>query len=315
MAISSTQLTRSPRSRAAMALAALGPDGVLSAIALIVVATLVARVDRLVVPLATVVPYACVGGGLVVTSALVQRSRRVVRVWIPFVFLYLSYRALRGVLLLIPDAAGRHGELKAADEALLGVSPAWAMEPYATPWLTELLAYAYATMFVLPLVVLVTLSVRGHERALRRAALALLVAFYLGFLVFLLVPAKSPDIVYTFDTQLSGYGFYEASMTTWQQLQQITFDAFPSMHTAISTIALVHARRLGMLLSPRHPRAFFCAYLPIIVLLQIATMYLRQHYFVDLLAAWALAAVSLWLADCADRAWSSVGLFAAADPP
>lgn len=312
MAISSTQHTRSPRNRATLAFAALGPDGVLSAVALVVVATLLARVDRLVVPLATVLPYAVVGAGLVVTSALVQRSRRVVRVWIPFVFLYLCYRALRGVLLLIPDAAGRHAQLKAADEALFGVSPAWAMEPLATPWLTELLAYAYATMFILPLVVLVTLSVRGHERELRRAALALLVAFYLGFVIFLLVPAKSPDIVYTFDTQLCGYGFYEASTKTWQQLQQITFDAFPSMHTAISTIALVHARRLGPLLAPHHPRGFFHIYLPIVVLLQIATVYLRQHYFVDLLAAWVLAAVSLWLANRADRLWS---VFAAADLP
>ncbi|MBZ0234511.1 MAG: phosphatase PAP2 family protein, partial [Deltaproteobacteria bacterium] len=278
--------------------------GVLSAIALVAVATLVARVDRLVVPLATVLPYALVGAGLVATSALVQRSRRVVRVWIPFVFLYLCYRALRGVLLLIPDEAGRHAQLKAADEALLGVSPAWWMEPFATSWLTELLAYAYATMFVLPLVVLVTLSVRGHERELRRAALALLLAFYLGFVVFLLVPAKSPDIVYTFETPLHGHGFYEASMTTWRRLQQITFDAFPSMHTAISTIALVHAYRLGPRLAPRHPRAFVAAYLPIVALLQLATLYLRQHYFVDLLAAWALAAVSLWLARRAEVVWS-----------
>jgi membrane-associated phospholipid phosphatase len=296
MAISST-----PPRRVASAIAALGPDGVLSCVALVAVSTLIARVDGLVIPVATVLPYALVGVALVGTSALVQRSRRVVRVWIPFVFLYLCYRALRGVLLLIPDAAGRHAQLKAADEALLGVSPAWWMERFATPWLTELLAYAYATMFILPLVTLVMLSVRGHERELRRAALALLIAFYLGFLVFLLVPAKSPDVVYTFDTELHGYGFYEVSMRTWQRLQQITFDAFPSMHTAISTIALVQARGVG--------RHLFRVYLPIVVLLQIATMYLRQHYFVDLLAAWALAALSLWLAARID----ALRLFAPAD--
>jgi membrane-associated phospholipid phosphatase len=301
MAISSTQQTRSPRSRASAVAAALGPDGVLSCGALVVVATLVARVDGLVIPVATVLPYAIIGVVLVATSALVQRSRRVVRVWIPFVFLYLCYRALRGVLLLIPDAAGRHAQLKAADEAIFGVSPAWWMQSFAAPWLTELLAYAYATMFVLPLVTLVILSVRGQERELRRAALALLIAFYLGFLVFLIVPAKSPDVVYTFDTELHGYGFYEVSMQTWQRLQQITFDAFPSMHTAISTIALVQSRRVS--------RRLFLVYLPIVVLLQIATMYLRQHYFVDLLAAWALAALSLWLAARVD----ALRLFAAAD--
>ncbi len=306
MPISWTHDTRSPRNGArgaAAAFVALGPDGVLSLLALLAVATLIVRVDELVVPLPTVLPYAVIGGVLVLTSALVQRSRRVVRVWIPFVFLYLCYRALRGVLLLIPDSAGRHAQLKAADEALFGVSPAWWLEPYTTPWLTELLAVAYATMFVLPTIVLVTLSLRGHERALRRAALALLVAFYLGFLVFLLVPAKSPDMVYEFATPLTGYGFYEASMLAWQRLQQITFDAFPSMHTAISTIALVHAYRHGPLLWPSRPRAMFRAFLPCVVLLQIATLYLRQHYFVDLLAAWALAPLSLGLAGRAQDAW------------
>ena len=92
-------------------------------------------------------------------------------------------------------------------------------------------------------------------------------------------------------------------MGAWRRLQQITFDAFPSMHTAISTIALVHAHRLGPLLAPRHPRAFFRVFLPVVVLLQLATLYLRQHYFVDLLAAWALAAVSLWLATRVERRW------------
>ncbi len=282
---------------------ALGPDGVLSMLAMLTVATLMARLDALVVPLETVLPYAAIGALLLATSALVQRSRRVVRVWIPFVFLYLCYRALRGVLLLIPDGAGRHDLLKRADEALFGVSPAWWMGQFATPWLTELMAIAYALMFVLPMVVLVTLSLRGHERELRRAALALLIAFYLGFVMFLLVPARSPDVVYEFATPLSGYGFYEASMAGWARLQQITFDAFPSMHTAISTLALVHAHRHGALLVPSRPRLMFRLFLPAVVLLQLATLYLRQHYFVDLLAAWLLAVVSLWLATWAQAAW------------
>lgn len=276
----------------------------LSALALLAVtAAFVAAGGALVIPPSTVAPYVAVAAALLLLSALVRRSRPLVRVWIPFVILYLCYRALRGLLLLIPDEHGRHALLRAADEWLLGESPAWAMAPYATPWLTELMSYAYATMFILPMIVLVTLSLRGQEQALRRAALALLVGFYLGFVVFLLVPAKSPDIVYTFDRPLSGHGFYEASSAAWIRLQQITFDAFPSMHTCVSTLALVHARRFGPLLWPARPRTLFILFIPCVLALQLATMYLRQHYFVDVLAGWALAAVSLTLATRIESRW------------
>lgn len=256
----------------------------------------VASRGHLHVPPSTLLPYIAIGGALCALAAAVPRSRPLVRVWLPFVILYLCYRALRGVLLLIPDERGQHALLRAADEALLGESPAWALSDLATPWLTELMAYAYALMFVLPMVVLVTLSVRGHATALRSAALALLLAFYGGFIVFLLVPAKSPDIVYIFERPLSGHGFYEASMGAWTRLQQITFDAFPSMHTCISTIALVHAHRFGALLWPARPRTLFVLFVPAVVMLQLATLYLRQHYFVDLVAGWLLAALALWLA-------------------
>jgi len=279
---------------------ALGPDGVLTALAVLGFAAVAVHLrGTLAVPTDTVTPYLLVGAILLGTTALVRsplllgrrdgdRRRfvatqaRALRVWAPFVILYLCYRALRGVLLLIPASRDQHALLKRADEAIFGVSPAWWLQQFATPWLTELMAVAYALMFVLPMVVLVTLYARGHDRVLRRCALAILIAFHLGFVVFLLVPARSPDIVYDFGLPLHGHGFYEWSSASWARLQQITFDAFPSMHTTISTIALSHAYRHGPLLWPRHPRRLFAIFVPAVLLLQLSTLYLRQHYFVDL---------------------------------
>ena len=86
------------------------------------------------------------------------------------------------------------------------------------------------------------------------------------------------------------------------------------MHTCISTLALVHARQHGAVLYPRRPRLVFRLFLPAVILLQIATLYLRQHYFVDLVAGWGLAAVSLALAGRAMAAWDRL-TFRAADPP
>jgi membrane-associated phospholipid phosphatase len=148
-------------------------------------------------------------------------------------------------------------------------------------------------MFFLPLLVMLRLYASDHERELRRTAIALQLAFYLGFAMFLLYPARPPDVVYAFPDPLVGHGFFEASMAAWRHLQAVTFDAFPSMHTAISTIALASAIRYRRLLSPRAPWLPVALMAPVVVLLQLATLYLRQHYFVDLIAGWGVAAVSL----------------------
>lgn len=290
---------------------ALGPDGALACLAIVVLAGVAAALGgALRVPWDGIVPFLAIAALLVATTAAVDlalvvrrrctwpqlaaRQLRALRAWTPFAVVYLAYRALRGALPALV-ARGHEDALRAADRALLGSSPAWSLAPLHARWLTELCAYAYATMFLLPLAVLLVLYARGRDHELRRVALALQVAFYLGFAVFLVVPARSPDVVYPFPP-LVGYGFYEASTRGWRSLQAVTYDAFPSMHTAISTIALVAAIRLRRALSPRHPAVPVVALAPVVVLLQFSTLYLRQHYFVDLVAGWAVAAVAIAVA-------------------
>src|SRR5687768_376705 len=117
----------------------LGADGVLTAIAVVALGALRALLGgALVVPSATVTPYLLVGAALLATTAVVRsplllgrrpgdRRRfvasqlRAVRVWTPFLILYVCYRGLRGVLLLIPPARDQHDLLRRCDEALFGV--------------------------------------------------------------------------------------------------------------------------------------------------------------------------------------------------
>lgn len=302
---------------------ALGPDTVMTALALLglgfVVGVLggqlelvVDSVAPLVVLLALLLVTALVRLPLLLERRPGDRRRFwelqvfAVRTWAPFVLLYVCYRALRRTMNLIV-VAGVEDKLKALDERLLGISPSWWMERFARPWLTDVMSFAYGLMFVLPMIVLVLLYARERRDAFREVALALLAAFYIGFLLYLLVPAKSPRIVYDYATQLTGaVGLYELSAIGWDKLQQITYDAFPSLHTTISTIALVFAWRHGSALSRRWPRLLFWIFLPNVVALQISTLYLRQHYFVDLVGGWLLAAFTVWLAPRAVRGWNAL---------
>lgn len=301
----------------------LGPDGFMTAVALVGLALLALLLGgKLQLVIDSVAPLVVLGALLVATALprlpalwkgpdarrrFLDDQVESIRVWAPFVLLYVCYRALRGTMNVIVTHGGVQDQLKALDEALFGISPSWWMEKFATPWLTELMSYGYALMFVLPMAILLLLQWRGRKRDFREVALSVLVAFYVGFAIYLLVPAKSPRVVYEYATQLHGFGLYEVQQIGWDKLQMITFDAFPSLHTTISTIALAHAWKFGPALSAKRPRLLFWIFLPHVVLLQLSTLYLRQHYFVDLVGGWALGAFSVWISARLVTAWSRLG--------
>jgi membrane-associated phospholipid phosphatase len=314
------------RARCGRALGRLGPEGTLAVIAVAALAIIANRLGgALRLPWDGIVPYLVIGSVMAASSTVVylvgqpraessgRSSLRALRLWGPFAVVYLCYRALRGAPPALVDG-GVEDVLVRIDHALLGSSPAWSLEAIHAPWLTEMLAYAYATMFFLPLAVLLVLYARRRDGELTRVAMSLQLAFYLGFTMFLLVPARSPDVVYAF-TPLVGHGFYEVSMAAWRSLQAVTYDAFPSMHTAISTLALVHAIRLRRVLAPARPWLPAVVMTPIVLLLQLATLYLRQHYFVDVVAGWGVAAISIAVAAGLERVWRTMpgGVRACAD--
>lgn len=302
---------------------AIGPDGLLTAVAIVSLGAVAGVLGgKFQLGLDGLAPLVMLGVLLALTAVvrlplLLDRrpgDRRrffeqqvlAARSWAPFFLVYVSYRALRGTMDYV-IRGGVEWKLKALDEALLGVSPSWWMEKIASPWLTELMTYGYSLMFVLPLLVLVLLYARERMAGFREVALAVLAAFYLGLVLYLIVPAKSPRLVYEYATKLHGaLGFYEISELAWDRLNRVTYDAFPSLHTCISSIALVYAWRHGAALSRRRPRLLFWIYLPHVAVLQMSTLYLRQHYFVDLIGGWALAGFVLWLAPRMVRGWEAL---------
>lgn len=299
-----------------------GPDGFVTACALVATFALVAlaggRVELRADGIAPLVLLALLlsATGLVRLPLLFEPANRrrfldeqlsAARAWAPFIVAYVCYRvvvaSVNGV-----TGAGVEDQLKALDEALLGVSPSWWLQGWVSPWFTELMSFAYGLMFVLPLGVLLLLHGRGRGAEFRVVALAVLCAFYLGLVGYLLVPARSPRLVYEYPIALHGaFGLYEASSRAWDQLQAVTYDAFPSLHTAVSTLSLIYAWRVGDALSSRRPRLLFWIYLPNVLLLQLSTLYLRQHYFVDVVAGWSLAVLVVWLAPRLVLVWARLG--------
>lgn len=167
----------------------------------------------------------------------------------------------------------------------------------ASPWVADLLMVCYCSYFVMPVALGITVSLRGQGAAFREIAAVLLVGWFLSYLGYFLVPALGPHLAGegARAPELAGVLWAEAIYRTLIALELEMPDAFPSGHTLVAVLTLG--------LAWRHARGIFWVLLPFGAGLVLATLYLRYHYVVDVLAALALAPLA-WAIGCwIDREW------------
>jgi len=193
-----------------------------------------------------------------------------------------------------------HHALVAADQAVFGFQPCVWSERFISPALSELMQLLYLNFFWIAPSVSVILLLQRRYPEFRTATVGLITCFFVGYALYVAFPAAPPRLVLAaeFTKNLRGYpvGFSSLSAEAFALLPTDSRAAFPSLHTAASTVALVYAWR--------YLRRFFYLLLPFVVGLWLSTIYLRHHYFVDLLAGWALAPVAVWVAPRVDAWWA-----------
>jgi membrane-associated phospholipid phosphatase len=193
-----------------------------------------------------------------------------------------------------------HHWLVAFDATLFGVQPCVWAERFITPGLTELMQFLYLNFFWIAPSTSAVLLLQKRWPEFRAATTGILACFFIGYALYVAFPAAPPRLVLVaeFTKNLRGYplGFSSLSAEAFSLLPTDSRAAFPSLHTAASTVALVYAWR--------YLRPWFWALLPFVVGLWASTIYLRHHYFVDLVAGWALAPVAVWVAPRADAWWA-----------
>ncbi|MBS4098138.1 MAG: phosphatase PAP2 family protein [Sulfuricella sp.] len=197
----------------------------------------------------------------------------------------VSYQAMAGAVPAV-RAVRFDAELLALDRWLLGETPSAWLARFAIPWLTELLSVCY--FFFMPLLLVSLLRYFFRRRELLGEFYAGLFSVYgLGFLGYLLVPAAGPWLAYPelFDAALAG-GPVTALNQTMVVQGSNRVDVWPSLHCAVSTFILGFAWR-------HHRREFLWLLLPLAGL-WFSTLYLRYHYFIDVVSGFALAAFALY---------------------
>ena len=218
---------------------------------------------------------------------------------LPFLTCILIYTNLHDTIGFV-NRRDVHHMLAALDEELFGVQPCVWAERFVTATRTELMQLFYMSFLWIAPSTSVILLVQRRWREFRAATMAVVVCFFLGYFLYVLFPAAPPRLVFVYDftRSLEGYPrvFSTLSARAFTLLPVDSRAAFPSLHAAVSLVALVQAWR--------YARGWFWVLLPFAVGLWLSTIYLRHHYVVDLMAGWALAPVAVALAPRLDAWWT-----------
>lgn len=195
-------------------------------------------------------------------------------------------------------------ELLAADRLLfLGHPPNQWLPTLRPDWLVHLMDEAYTSFFLFFPVTMGLAFFLAQPRALRTFVAGYVICFYLGTAMYYLAPSwgaifRHPEwyagLPHTNsdrirDTLMVQYHKVLVDKSTFHAKAFLGIAAFPSLHIAHVTVAMVVARR--------HFRPMLWVFAPVATVMAVSTMYFGWHYFIDLVGALVVAWAALKVVD------------------
>lgn len=193
------------------------------------------------------------------------------------------------------------------DFAIFGCNPTDCVMKFANPYLTEYLQFCYMTFFFMPIIHGIELHLRKKEIEFNILLRNILFGFYLSYLLYFIFPAVGPRFtLHNFillQQELPGVlltEFFRNVVNTGggivnsaiSPVLQVNKDCMPSGHTMMTLINITLAFKFRSRL-----RYMFLIFGGSLI---FATVYLRYHYVVDLIAG----AICFVLSMCLEKAIS-----------
>jgi membrane-associated phospholipid phosphatase len=217
-------------------------------------------------------------------AAYNKKTRRFIGDWGPFVFVFLSFEAMYGIVGGLPKLV-HVDEPMIADLRLFGSIPTLVLQQfYRSPFLDYLGAFFYSLHFVAPTVFAFILW-KYTPKNFRKYTLALAIGTYSALVTFLVYPVAPPwygvnavygpgtvtRILFQVDSNI-GIPFFR---TIFDYISSDPFAAFPSLHAMFPWLISLFALKI------KKTRA-----LPILVFpagVWFSAVYLGEHYVVDII--------------------------------
>lgn len=238
--------------------------------------------------------FAGLGAVSLLAEALQRRLPRLRPLVVPLAaggLLFAIYSALSLVIpWVLPE--DREWTILGLDRRLFGYTWEGVWQGLASPLLSDLLQAVYTSFYLFPFLLGLRWARRRDWPTLFQGVDRVIVGFLISYCGYLLVPTRSPYAFVHYATALPSHGLQpflheRLISTSWTKR-----DCFPSGHVMMSSY-------IAWLCWCRD-RAWFRLFGPWALLTAAATLYLRYHYLVDVVAGllfsavWILASERLW---------------------
>lgn len=223
---------------------------------------------------------------------------KVVRNWLPIILFLLAYENLGNLVRFVNPHDADPVLMKLDTMLFFGTNPTLWLEGFIRPWLSELMHIFYVNYYPFLPVIGFALYMNRDFHKFRNVMVSVALGFYLGYIGYLLVPTVGPRYYMAEMFTVSVKGTTMLSGMVYDMLNALEStrrDCFPSLHTAITVIVTTYAWK--------YRRWLFWFMLPFCLGIVAATMYLRYHYVVDVIAGLALAAFCVWAGPHVNRFW------------
>lgn len=225
-----------------------------------------------------------------------QPLMKIIHDWFPFLLLSACYYSLYGNLVLRINPQTADATLAKIDAFLVGNQPSLLLQPYITPWTTDFFSLIYFSYVLSLPVVALSFYLARNENAFRRVMMGYLTLMLMGLVSYLLVPAIGPEAQFAaqYTRDLTGHNF-SRSVEYIINVGRVGHDCFPSLHVGIPFLLALYLRD--------YYKRLFIPCLIYVALMAAATIYLRYHYLIDVLAALVYAPAAYWLNDFLLAKW------------
>jgi len=183
--------------------------------------------------------------------------------------------------------------LQAVDRWLIGMDLSLRLEPWVHPAFTEFFSFCYL-WYLFYLFSSQIEYLLGDLKILKTYYGGLFSIYGVGYMGYSTLPALGPYLAMAGEFQVALEGWWFTQITSEIVLAASNrVDIFPSLHVANSLYIL--------LFDLRHKPWRFWLYLVPCAGLFISTIYLRYHYFIDILCGLVLSVLALWLSALPER--------------
>ncbi|MBN1633718.1 MAG: phosphatase PAP2 family protein [Ignavibacteria bacterium] len=232
-----------------------------------------------------------------------SRFLKILRYWYPLIMIFFYFKEIYVIMIKVSDFL-YDDLLISIDYMIFNSNPTQELFGISNPFLTEFLQIIYNLFYLMPVIYGLELYLWHRYREFKFATFLILLGFYLSFFGYLILPAIGPrftlhnfadlnlEMPGVFLTEMLrdiinfGESIYPKNIPNPETIAQR--DAFPSGHTIILLLITY--------LSAKFKSNSFYFYLPFSVIMVFATVYLRYHYVIDIIAGFVIALISVFIA-------------------